>query len=207
MKHATTHSRGFTLLEVLVSLVILVVGLLGIAGLMVKGQRASFEAFQRQQALALASDMAEKIRSNEGGAPYFVTGVTDGANMPGNGGLYATINDCMAGTCDRAALAQYELALWDGLLAGSTETTGGGAVHVGGIMNARGCVEWDGNTNQPVFRISVSWQGETKTVKPSVTMATICGHGLYGSDEQHRLVTINIATCRLNAAAPWGCAS
>ena len=41
--------RGFTLIEVLVTLVILMFGLLGIAGLMAKGQRASFEAFQRQQ--------------------------------------------------------------------------------------------------------------------------------------------------------------
>ena len=44
-------NRGFTLIEVLVTLVILTFGLLGIAGLMAKGQRASFEAFERQQAL------------------------------------------------------------------------------------------------------------------------------------------------------------
>ena len=53
-------SRGFTLIEVLVTLVILMFGLLGIAGLMAKGQRASFEAYQRQAALAIANDMAER---------------------------------------------------------------------------------------------------------------------------------------------------
>ena len=57
-------SRGFTLLEVLITLVVLVFGLLGLAGLMAKGQRASFEAFQRQQALSLAADIAERMRSN-----------------------------------------------------------------------------------------------------------------------------------------------
>lgn len=202
------YAKGFTLLEVLVSLAILMVGLLGIAGLMVKGQRASFEAFQRQQALAIASDIAEKIRSNEGGAPFFVTDTLAETDIPGQGVLLAAINDCMGGTCDRAALAQFELALWDGLLAGASETTDAGATRVGGIMGARGCVDWDGNTNQPVFRISVAWQGDAETVAPAAVMdATVCGFGKYGSDKRHRLVTIDVATCRLNAVAPWGCAS
>ena len=43
---------GFTMIEVLVTMVILMIGLLGIAGLMAQGQRTSFEAYQRQQALA-----------------------------------------------------------------------------------------------------------------------------------------------------------
>ena len=64
-------SRGFTLIEVLVTLVILTFGLLGIAGLMAKGQRASFEAYQRQAALAIANDMAERMRSNRSQAPVY----------------------------------------------------------------------------------------------------------------------------------------
>jgi len=48
-------ASGFTLIEVLVTLVVLMFGLLGTAGLMVRGQRASYEAYQRQQALAIAS--------------------------------------------------------------------------------------------------------------------------------------------------------
>lgn len=54
MKPAHRSQRGFTLLEVLISLLILLIGLLGIAVLMLKGQRASFEGYQRQQALAMA---------------------------------------------------------------------------------------------------------------------------------------------------------
>ena len=63
--------RGFTLIEVLVTLVILTFGLLGIAGLMAKGQRASFEAFQRQQAISLASDMSERVRANRSQAAVY----------------------------------------------------------------------------------------------------------------------------------------
>lgn len=206
-KHLNRHPDrmlGFTLLEVLVSLVILLVGLLGIAGLMVKGQRANFEAYQRQQALALAQNLAEELRANQGGAPYFVTGVTEGPNMPGTGGLYAAINDCGSTViCDRAQLAENDLASWDGLLVGTSETSGGGTMRHGGIMKARGCVEWNGDNVQPVFLVSVAWQGESDTAVPT---SSACGTGLYGaSDARRRVVTLTVSTCRLNSAAPWGC--
>ena len=73
------HSRasGFTLIEILVSLTLIAVGLLGLAQLIVKGQRASFEAYQRQQAIALANDMLEKIKANRargGGAGRHTAG-------------------------------------------------------------------------------------------------------------------------------------
>lgn len=61
----TSRNTGFTLVEVLVSLAILVFGLLGLAGLISKGHRAAFEAYQRQQALAVANDIAERIRANQ----------------------------------------------------------------------------------------------------------------------------------------------
>jgi type IV pilus assembly protein PilV len=55
---------GFTLIEVLVALVILAVGLLGIAALYVDSLRASRTALLRTQAIAIASDLADRIRAN-----------------------------------------------------------------------------------------------------------------------------------------------
>jgi type IV pilus assembly protein PilV len=202
--------RGFTLLEVLVSLIILMIGLLGIAGLLIKGQRASYEAYQRQQALSLAQEMAEKIRSNQGGAPFYNIGVTESGTMPGRGNLYAAItpaNDCLGEDCTSQQLAQNHLATWDGVLTGASETLVAGGTRIGGIINARGCIEWQPNndTVQPIFWVSVAWQGEGDTVAPAAT-ASACGQGLYGTEERRRLVTLRVSTCRLNAAAPWGCA-
>ena len=96
-------NRGFTLIEVLVTLVILMFGLLGIAGLMAKGQRVSFEAYQRQQALALANDMAERMRANRTQA----TAYRRARRRPplGDGTAFATlspaatITDCGVATC------------------------------------------------------------------------------------------------------------
>jgi len=199
-------SRGFTLLEVLVTLVILLFGLLGVAGLMAKGQRLSFEAFQRQQALALASDMAERIRDNTSanstyfaGAPLTTPlgqGVTYTQLM--NGG----ITNCGTTPCSSTNLANYDLALWDGLLNGYTQSQVVGGQRTGGIINAKGCIENTGSTQAACpasngiatytqsIRISVAWQGHDSTVAPTTST---CGIGAYGADDTlRRLVSLDL---------------
>ena len=58
--------RGFTLLEVLIALVILSIGLLGIAALQGVGLRSSHGAYLSSQASLLAYDIADRIRANPG---------------------------------------------------------------------------------------------------------------------------------------------
>jgi type IV pilus assembly protein PilV len=60
-------ARGFTLVEVLVALVVMAVGMLGIAALYVEGLRAGRTAVYRSAAVTLASDMADRIRANPTG--------------------------------------------------------------------------------------------------------------------------------------------
>ena len=152
---------GFTLIEVLVSMAILVFGLLGIAGLMVKGQRASYEAYQRQQALTLAQDMVERMRSNPAGAAsYVAVGAGEGSNM--GHGTQAFPVDCDGTVCSADQLAAFDLTKWDQLLTGSSESLGGNKV--GGILNARGCIEQVGALNR--YTVSVAWQGDATTVGP-----------------------------------------
>ena len=74
----------------MITLVIVMFGLLGLAGLMAKGQRASFEAFQRQQALSFATDIAERIRSNHGLAAEYATAAPLAAPL-GSGVRFAQI--------------------------------------------------------------------------------------------------------------------
>jgi type IV pilus assembly protein PilV len=61
-------SKGFTLVEVLVALVVMAVGLLGIAALYVEGLRAGRTSMYRSVAVTLVSDMADRIRSNPAGS-------------------------------------------------------------------------------------------------------------------------------------------
>lgn len=97
---ATVHQHGFTLVEVLVALVVLAVGLLGIAGLYVEGLRAGRTSVYRSAAVILASDMADRIRANPGG-PYA------GA---GPGAPSGCVNG--PGDCDPDALAQDDWFRW-----------------------------------------------------------------------------------------------
>jgi len=67
--HALLSSKsvGFTLIEVLVSIIVLSIGLLGAAGLQVKSQQYSRSAYLNTQATVLAHDMLERMRANPQG--------------------------------------------------------------------------------------------------------------------------------------------
>jgi len=56
--------QGMTLVEVMIALVILSVGLLGLAGLQIHGLRGSSNSNSRVQAIFIASDMAERMHAN-----------------------------------------------------------------------------------------------------------------------------------------------
>ncbi|HYA36915.1 MAG TPA: type IV pilus modification protein PilV [Candidatus Methylomirabilis sp.] len=117
---AKTGNGGFTLVEVLVSLVVLAIGLLGLAMLQTTGLRYNTNSYSRTQATYLAYDLAERMRGNVPGfqaGDYDVTslGAANGVvgsssyscNLPSNSNC-----SCDTGTCTNAALAQYDLGQW-----------------------------------------------------------------------------------------------
>ena len=58
------RSRGFSLVEVLIALVIMSVGMLGIAGLYVQSMQAGRTSMFRHNAVILVGDVADRIRAN-----------------------------------------------------------------------------------------------------------------------------------------------
>jgi type IV pilus assembly protein PilV len=78
---------GFTLVESLVAMVVISVGMLGIAALYVEGLRAGRTSNYRMNAIGLAADMADRIRTNpNAGAAYAGAGAAnacedDGADL------------------------------------------------------------------------------------------------------------------------------
>lgn len=72
---------GFTLIEVLITLVILSIGLLGMAGIQIQGLRGTTSSAVRSQATILANDIAERIRMNvDGLSTYTQASITRNAN-------------------------------------------------------------------------------------------------------------------------------
>ncbi len=64
--------QGFTLLEVLVSLVVLSIGLLGLAALQLQGLKYNHDAYVRTQGTFLAYDLIERMRANSANADNYV---------------------------------------------------------------------------------------------------------------------------------------
>ncbi|HPE00801.1 MAG: hypothetical protein RLZ55_1007 [Actinomycetota bacterium] len=62
------RQRGLSMVEILVAIVVLSIGLLGLAGLQANSLRTSQSALYRSQAATFAEDMAERMRANLGGA-------------------------------------------------------------------------------------------------------------------------------------------
>jgi type IV pilus assembly protein PilV len=147
---ARTRHRGFTLVEVLVALVVLSVGMLGIAGLYLEGLRAGRTALYRTNAINLAADMADRIRANPAaGVAYAGTG-------PGaDGGCVNGPVDCTA-----AALAADDWSDWSGQLA--TQLPEG----------ATGEVTVDAAAPAPRYTITVAWPepGEEQLLNYTLTV-------------------------------------
>ena len=99
-------AEGFTLLEVLVAVLVLSVGLLGLAGLQTAGLRQNHSAYLRSQATQLAYDIIDRMRSNKATADVGGYDLAIGAPPPSGP------PDCIASLCSAAQLATYELNNW-----------------------------------------------------------------------------------------------
>ena len=119
---------GFTLVEVLIALVVLSIGLLGIAALYLETLRANRTALFRTQAVTLAADLADRIRANR--------------DPPG---AYACAAPCVPGV--GTDIASEDLTQWVGLVQAQLPGGTAGVTYVD-----------DGVDNTPdVYTIDISW--------------------------------------------------
>ena len=64
--------RGFSLIEVLIALVILAVGVLGLAALQTTGLQYTHDAYIRSQATVIVYDLVERMRNNVTNANNYI---------------------------------------------------------------------------------------------------------------------------------------
>lgn len=198
------------MIEVLVTLVIVTIGLLGLAGLKARAHLSELESYQRAQALILVSDMVERVRLSRANASCFAI-TTASSGSPWYGTSSSGFSSCSSGTVAQNTLADQGKTEWDGLLQGASETktSGGITTNVGAMIGARGCVSYAAATELTnatsgapmsgtgVYTVSVAWQGMSGTV---ANTTYLCGTGNYGSEAQRRVVTtqFRIANLQLN---------
>ncbi len=153
--------RGTSMVEVLVTLVVIAFGLLGMAGLQMRLQMSELESYQRSQALLLLNDMASRIATNR-------TAATAGAySVAATSPLGADM------TCPTAigTQAQRDLKEWCEGLKGAGEVLDGN--NAGAMVGGRGCVE---NVSGDIM-VTVAWQGLTPITAPPASVG--CGAGSY----------------------------
>jgi type IV pilus assembly protein PilV len=176
------------MLEVLVTLVIILIGLLGLAGLQARVQKAQVEAYSREQALVLLSDMVDRLNTNKKVGSCYA--LTTSAGSPYFGVGSSAVPSCTgAGSATQRATANADLAELDGTLKGASEALS--TTSIGSIAGARGCISSVTNADTSVtYTLAVAWQGQSGTVAvaapagatTATTNALACGTGSYGTD-------------------------
>lgn len=151
VQYQASRARGFTLVEVLVSLVILSIGLLGIAKLMLFSSHSNDSAYLRSQTTDLAYEMLDYMRSNN------VQAGSQGTPAYAYNTLATTLATDPGFTCVAAApcanLAAYDVYQWKLRLDANS-----GVVPAGALPTGRGSVvAATGANGQTTVTIIVSW--------------------------------------------------
>ncbi|MBK8817161.1 MAG: type IV pilus modification protein PilV [Methylococcaceae bacterium] len=141
----------------MVAVVILALGLLGLAGMQAKSLSNDLSAYNRSQATQLAYDIADRMRSNVTVLANYIT--PSPSTCPNN------TNPCTACTtavltCTPAQLAQKDLFEWNRNI---TATLGNGAT--GTISNPGGAF----------FTVTVSWDDDKDPVTGDLNFAMSFG--------------------------------
>jgi len=155
---------GAGLLEVLIAVMILSVGLLGLAGLQATGLKVNASSLMRSEAVMMSYGMLDAIRANPTGTytRAFGAGPPSADNCQGSGA-----------DCDVAELAKYDLAFWKcGLGNFNSDTMCDTTLSVAGnLPSGDGAITKAGD----VYTISVRWvdDNDGATVKTFQVSASI----------------------------------
>lgn len=87
---SASRQRGFSLLEVLISVVVLSIGLLGMAALQINAMKNSQSSFQRSQAVMLSYYMLDAMRANRADAVAENYNLAKTCVVPAEGGSLVT---------------------------------------------------------------------------------------------------------------------
>ena len=137
--------HGFTLVEVLIALIIMSVGMLGIAGLYVHSMQAGRTSMFRHNAVILAGDIADRIRANPRAAVAYAGAGAD------NGCVDGGIN------CTPAQMAAHDILLWDQQALNT-------------LPNGDVTIVFNNGVVPPTYQITVSWDEPGENMLYTITI-------------------------------------
>jgi len=139
------RQSGFGLFEILITIIIVAIGLLGLAAMQATGLKNNESGYRASQATVLAYDIADRMRANMGGINSYLTSAMtlDEAEAAGEvGGCKTTAG------CSPAELAQTDLVEW----AAALDTD---------LPNPTGLIALNGTT----YTVTVSWDDDMDGVE------------------------------------------
>lgn len=143
MRRRSSRQSGFTLIEVLVAVLIVSVGVLGVAGLQLLSLQNNTSALFRTQAIQAAYDIMDRARANRG-QDYTLAMADDAPNAP----------DCMAQSCTQAQMRAYDLNEWRTALADDLPLGTGAVEMASGVVTVT--VRWQDTRNPDVAPLEIA---------------------------------------------------
>lgn len=147
------RQAGISLIEILVTVLIMSVGSLGIASLQLAGLKYSSGSYARTQAVLLSDDMASRLKANREGALNQNAGGGFGDSpyeLADFESALVVVTDCVVNECDQGQIAQYDLANWVNEIA-RVLPSGSGRIRVFDTQNPDGIRERQ-------FSIELQWR-------------------------------------------------
>ena len=147
--------KGFSLVEILVTVLIMAAGSLGIAAMQITGLNYSAGAYGRTQSVILADDMANRLQAYR---DYAIDADLNG-DVGGDDTRYAfdftatpdpAGRDCIVNNCSPAEIAEYDQNIWLQDVARALPS-GQGSIMVTDRTNPNGIVERQ-------FEIGLQWR-------------------------------------------------
>lgn len=128
---------GLTMIEVLVAVLVLAIGLLGVAGLQSVSLRNTTDVYFEHQVTGYSQDLMNRIMANPAAANSgdYADGVPNSAPSP----------DCSAVDCTSEEMADWDLWRW-----GQNLTTGFGSPPSAGVS-----INWDNAEGE--YQIAITW--------------------------------------------------
>jgi len=157
--------RGISLIETLVTIVIISVGMLGIAALYVESLKAGQTAVMRTRAVAFAADMADRIRTNQAGGVAYDVGPEAAGGAPPNACADTTLAPALICTPDEMALN--DIWAWKTMV-GNTDDAQFQRI---GLPNATATIDRNPATVPVTYTITINWADKNDDLSYSISVA------------------------------------
>lgn len=175
---------GFSLIEILVTILIMSIALLSSATLQMLSKRGNVDAAQRTTAAHLAGDLFSRMRANRAALANYIP-----AGTIGTGSVAVPAANCLnpAVVCTALQMAAFDMWQWEQHLDGQMEQVGGNGT--GGLNLATACITGPAGGISGDYRIVIAWRGMVETSNPVIDG---CGVGVqdYGTDNRYRRILV-----------------